>query len=125
MKAKSEENTKAAQLLISNKLYASSVHCSYYACFQLIIHVLLEKFDYDHVDEGGQGSHNIVLNKFQSYLEISDSRQKAKWFTDDIYDLKRFRNTADYSGEKVDTNFLADVDSLYTKISKKLNSMIS
>lgn len=125
MKAKSEENIKAAELLIKERLYASSVHCSYYACFQLIIHVLLEKFNYDHVDEGGRGSHNAVLNKFKSCLEKIDSKRRAKWFTDDMYDLKKFRNRADYSDEKIDDIFLKNVDDLCVKISNKLNSMTS
>ena len=33
--AKAQENLKAAELLIANAMYASSIHCSYYASLQL------------------------------------------------------------------------------------------
>ena len=36
LKQKSEFNFDAAKVLIDTNLYAPSVHCSYYSCFQLM-----------------------------------------------------------------------------------------
>lgn len=40
--AKAQENLKAAELLIANAMYASSIHCSYYASLQLSKRKLME-----------------------------------------------------------------------------------
>lgn len=44
LKAKAEFNIDAAQLLIDKSLYAPSVHCSYYSCFQLMKYTMKEIF---------------------------------------------------------------------------------
>ena len=40
MDKKSEENIRAAKMLINAGYYSSSIHCSYYALFQYIVYVM-------------------------------------------------------------------------------------
>lgn len=51
--AKAQENLKAAELLIANAMYASSIHCSYYASLQLSKRKLMESggLSYDQQDQ--------------------------------------------------------------------------
>ena len=44
IKNKSEQNLKMARLSIDKACYATSVHCSYYACVQFMIYVLYYHF---------------------------------------------------------------------------------
>jgi uncharacterized protein (UPF0332 family) len=61
-KTKSEESLKAAVVLINNKLFNSSVHCSYYACVQLLNYIL----------EYSENSNVSTLR-----IQIQDAKTKA------------------------------------------------
>ena len=71
LKEKSEFNFDAAQLLIDNYLYAPSVHCSYYSCFQLMKFTMNNFFGigYDELNtrisvSTSGGTHSYVTNFF-------------------------------------------------------------
>ena len=65
--AKAQENLKAAELLIANAMYASSIHCSYYASLQLSKRKLMESggLSYDQQDQEVKkqqtDTHNFVI----------------------------------------------------------------
>lgn len=107
LKEKSEFNITAAQILIDKNLYAPSVHCSYYSCFQLMKFTMKNFFgiSYDElrqkisVDTTG-GTHSFVVNFFNMEVRkkgISDYSD----FSRKIKDLKEFRETSDYENVEI------------------------
>jgi hypothetical protein len=107
LKAKSEFNKSAAELLYDNNLYAPSVHCSYYSCLQLIKFLVKDFMNIDYQDQKKesdhlkQNSHEYVIRKLLnevhglSRIDYLDLRRN-------IYDLKSFREISDYENQIVD-----------------------
>jgi hypothetical protein len=107
LKAKSEFNKSAAELLYDNNLYAPSVHCAYYSCLQLIKFLVKDFMNVDYPDQKiesdhlKQNSHEYVIRKLLnevhglSRLDYIDLRRN-------IYDLKSFREISDYENQIVD-----------------------
>ena len=103
---KSQENIKSATLLIEKEYSAASVHCSYYSCIQIMLHVLRSDFKKSEEDitqesdEGSRDSHGFH-NWIQNYLfkEVSN-REKDARIALDFYNLlgslKGIRIRADY-----------------------------
>jgi uncharacterized protein (UPF0332 family) len=107
LKAKSEFNKSAAELLYDNNLYAPSVHCAYYSCLQLIKFLVKDFMNIDYPDQKiesdqlKQNSHEYVIRKLLnevhglSRFDYIDLRRN-------IYDLKSFREISDYENQIVD-----------------------
>jgi hypothetical protein len=107
LRAKSDFNTSAADLLYDNHLYAPSVHCAYYSCLQLIKFLIKDFLNVDYPDQKiesdhlKQNSHEYVIRKLLnevygfSRLDYIDLRRN-------IYDLKSFREMSDYENKMVD-----------------------
>ncbi|MFA5327734.1 MAG: HEPN domain-containing protein [Prolixibacteraceae bacterium] len=107
LKAKSEHNLLAAEILIRNNLHAPSVHCSYYSCFQLSKYALKQFFgiDYKLQEEeltrlkqtkiGKIGTHEYVINKLGNEIR-NCSKEAYLTFTNNIKELKKFRIESDY-----------------------------
>ena len=102
LREKSSFNKDAAELLIEKHYYASSVHCSYYSCFQYLKYTLknFTKTDYEDIEANCKssplGTHgyiiNAILNEFRR--KERDNRE-YKRISRLIGDLKEFRITSD------------------------------
>lgn len=109
--AKSDENISSAQLLIDNKCYASSVHCSYYSSVQLVISLLLNKFGYTaekletESKSERKGSHVFAKNIIHQKMKDKGIRFKATEFYREMGELKNKREKADYQEEIIDKDF--------------------
>nr|MDA3854277.1 hypothetical protein [Bacteroidales bacterium] len=68
LKEKSNFNLDAAELLIVRNLYAPSVHCSYYSCFQQLKYIVKDFCGKDYetqnveIAQSPQGSHDYVIS---------------------------------------------------------------
>lgn len=112
---KSEENLKASTILIENGLYASSVHCAYYAAFQKLICklILLSDKDISEIQEGSRarGSHKLVIDDVFHHLRkkcdtlptIKREAAKARLHKAKrgINDLKLLRVESDYHDKRI------------------------
>lgn len=102
---KSEQNKDAAKLLHDEELYCSSVHCSYYSCYQLMIHIIYNVLGYDEQqyteteDIKSAGSHNFSMNIIRQ--EIINSSNSIGDFNDNFRVLKKYRMKADYQQIKI------------------------
>lgn len=98
LKDKSDVSIEAANCLIKEKLYSSSIHCSYYGCYQLILHTF--KFVFLKSEENiknDKGSHNFIINS--TMKEIFDRTNKEREYEEYrkiIFRLKALRKKADY-----------------------------
>lgn len=109
LRQKSDINIAAAKLLLDKTYYASSVHCSYYSCFQLLKYTIMDFFGIDYVtlssniSTSEQNTHqyiiNFISNKLTEYAGSNDSRD----FKRKIKDLKQYRFESDY--ENIDVTF--------------------
>jgi len=109
LKEKSEFNIDAAEMLIENSLYAPSVHCSYYSCFQLLKYTMNDFFDisYDNLSRDISSSplttHRYVIKYISTELVSFVGRSESERnFTRKIKDLKHFREESDYENLDVD-----------------------
>jgi len=114
---KSSEYFNAGELLIRNSMLASSVHCFYYSCVQLMIHILISVF---HMTEESieaefirarRGFHNWLINKIYADYERKNFRN-ARNFLRKIHNLKHVRIQADYKLIEIDASTSNDVKSI-------------
>ena len=106
---KSAENQVAALKLYDlHKLNAPSIHCAYYSCIQLMIHVIMEiggktyeaisddirQFMSDKSNRGG--SHVYYIKKVESLLISNGKSNKVQDFSL-IKSLKGYREKSDYA----------------------------
>lgn len=104
LKSKSSENYRAAKLLSddSNKMYSSSIHCAYYACFQFAKHILDKKcyISYHQQEENAMNnntsSHKYIINEILNDLNTKQEDDAYDTFDENITELKRLRKIADY-----------------------------
>lgn len=126
MKTKSDENIKAAELLVEGNMYASSVHCSYYACFQLMKYVLHAKLNFDYIQQDkltkGKGSHNLLIGTFKKKYRVTDKKAAFKIATD-IDLLKKNRQKADYTPTVICDSTKNEVEKLKKDIIQQLNNI--
>ena len=99
---KSQQNLDAGDLLIKSGLPNASVHCSYYATVQFMLHIIFKKlgitkdeFDTDR-RYNKEGTHTWA-EKLVSNELIKKSREDYKWYKSKFPELKRIRESADYS----------------------------
>ena len=104
MKYKSEENFKAANLLITNNMYAASIHCSYYSCFQLSKYLLKALYDIDYAtqesESSGKDSHYYLINEISNKIDPISHIAYID-YNSFIAKLKKLRKKADYSVEAI------------------------
>lgn len=108
LKEKSEFNFASAQLLIDNYLYAPSVHCSYYSCFQLMKFTMNNFFDigYDKLNtkisvSTSGGTHSYVIHFFNNAVKKKNGYFDYRDFSRKIKDLKEFRESSDYDDVEI------------------------
>ncbi len=108
LKEKSLFNIESAKLLIDNNLYCSSVHCSYYSCFQLLKFAIKDFFgiDYDtlssQIRTSNKNTHQYIIAFVRDEIENNVGQFEARVFKRKITDLKQFREEADYENIEVD-----------------------
>lgn len=105
---KHQESCEAAEnLLTRDGLYASSVHCAYYSCIQLMIYTLYNKVTgfnkttYE-AETKNKGSHDILRQRIKDALtreKVSPVDTAA--FDSTLKQLKSARVKADYRDEAV------------------------
>jgi uncharacterized protein (UPF0332 family) len=112
LKTKSEQNLIAAGILIERGLYAPSVHCAYYSCFQLSKYALkvFAGIDYDQQEEELNhlklkpstkfGSHEYVIFKLGNEINRC-SKETYRIFSTNFKVLKSFRRKSDYLNEAI------------------------
>ena len=121
-KTKSIENIQAADLLIEKDLFASSIHCAYYSCFQLTKYTLKTPYNipYDDQEIKGSDSHNYVMNLMCNKLRAKNifySVDYKSWMNK----LKKERKKSDYLNTiiiKEDAIFALD-------LAKKINELLT
>lgn len=107
LKEKSNFNYDAAKLLIERNLYAPSVHCSYYSCFQLLKYKLKDFGGKDYEKQNseiavfGSGSHEYVITNFCNEISRCVNRFEGQRFKRRIKELKQFRKESDYDNTEI------------------------
>ncbi|TGX80497.1 HEPN domain-containing protein [Palleniella muris] len=99
MKSKALENLSSAQILINNKQFTTSVHCSYYAVFQYMKYALSKStfrpIDYFTQDShNGESSHEYILTEVKNRIQTNPRNLRS--FTEGVRNLKQNRVDADY-----------------------------
>ncbi len=105
MNEKSSENFDAANLLVDNNMFAASIHCYYYSCFQFSKYVVNESgITYSRQNEGGGfGSHTRIINETSNLISEFDRVSCLNYLTN-MDKLKRMRKKADYSVEVINVD---------------------
>lgn len=110
---KSTENFQLAKRILDEKkgCYASSVHCAYYACVQLMLHILrtdLAKSEAEIEAESMEGSkneggfHNWIIKGISQAFFLRDKKYvESRDFADKINELKGLRVKADYKNVEI------------------------
>lgn len=99
---KSIDNLNASNLLISNKLYASSVHCSYYAMLQHMTCKLKDCWNITFTELSNKSkadkknSHEFLIKSSLDIVEMNKNSFTKRAIKKQIYDLKTFREESDY-----------------------------
>ena len=81
MKAKALSNLNSAQMLINNRQYTNSVHCSYYAVFQYMKYMLANT-DKNPItlemqeNNVGESSHEFIISKIKERLNTSPQNER-------------------------------------------------
>ncbi len=122
LKQKSDENEKAALHLLNLNMFASSIHCTYYSCFQLILHIFLTKdvcseYELSKIKKN-EGSHNETINKIASKIYSRDTKRS---FNSAMNTLKKFRREADYLNLEITSEKADKATDLNIKIKTYLN----
>lgn len=129
-KEKSGESFKATNKLITEGLYNTSVHCSYYSCVQLMYHTLEKYLNMDQTEikkesNESQSSHVWLINKVTQLLKQLTSKKDARNFSDSVHKLRKCRVSADYDKEFVVERDAVDLRQLSYDISKHLVTTFS
>ncbi len=106
LKEKSNFNIDAAEILIENSLYAPSVHCSYYSCFQLLKYSMNDFFEISYnklsvnIATSPMNTHKYIVEYINSQLK-NNKIENNRWFYNSIKDLKHFREESDYDNLEI------------------------
>ncbi len=127
---KSQENLNSGIILKKNKFYSSSIHCFYYSCVQIMIHILLTSLHKQETEietesrNSGSTFHNWLINKiYTEHRKIN--RNKSLQFQRKIYKLKRIRVESDYKNIRVDYNKCDKSEKIAKEILNILNKDFS
>jgi hypothetical protein len=110
IKDKSEFNIEAARELIKLSIYAPSVHCAYYGCFQYMKFMIKERknITYEKIESdcniynGGGGTHGYIIDNILIELRIKiKNTEEYINIKRKIKDLKAFRIKSDYFNSQI------------------------
>ncbi len=105
LEEKSDHNILSAEFLIDQGLHSSSIHCSYYAVFQLMKHLYVSSINqsFEKLDEYHKKNscnvHKVILDSFCNLIDNEIDRRNLR---NGIIDLKNIRNISDYKNMKID-----------------------
>ena len=98
---KSKDNFEASLKLASNeeKKFCSAIHCAYYSCLQLLIHILIEKSsksaeELNIESKRDKSSHLYYIREVRKLIEKQNKSLILQY--NKIEDLKDFRVRSDY-----------------------------
>lgn len=131
---KSDTNFKAANLLLDQNMYCSSVHCYYYSCIQRIISKLLILYKQEEMNQERQSlsasSHVYYTDKIErtikNELGLSNEAERIDLanFINNIKYLKRIRVQADYKDVEIKSDqgkkAFSYAESIHKYIKKKI-----
>ncbi len=122
---KSNNNILAADLMVANEFYSSSIHCYYYSTFQLMSHIIFNLFN---VDENqfrkkikGKNSHNYLINHFRNDLIMGG--QDIRVIGNDLRDLKQLRREADYTQKVITKSNSSSARHFSLKLNNEIKKM--
>lgn len=134
---KSKENGFAAlKLYDPEKKYAPSVHCAYYSCVQLMIHIIhkKEKISFEEIElncnawtrdpVNSGGAHMYYISRIKELLKDPKLKVVLPDFMQ-ILDLKRFRVQSDYKPIVIDESLCNKAITLSEKLYKLLSKTFS
>ena len=107
LKNKSEINRSAADLLQSQSMYPSVIHCAYYSCLQFMKHLLINTIGKSETEiavevrNSTNGSHEVLNNNIITHMKSNDKDWRS--FNNKISQLKRLRTVADYDNVSIDS----------------------
>jgi len=107
LREKSNFNFSAAESLVGQSLYAPSIHCAYYSCFQLLKHTINNFCGISYEQQSKeiislkQKSHQYVINYITNELNKHVDFKESKDFKRKIKDLKQFRVESDYENIEI------------------------
>ena len=104
LSTKSDISLLAAKNLINVGLHNSSIHCAYYACFQMVKHCLLTQCGYTEDTLYNEcafkrisgGDHICYANLISKTFKAKKFENEAKEFDKEIKLLRDSRKIADY-----------------------------
>lgn len=105
MKKKANDNLTSAQMLINNKQFTTSVHCSYYAVFQYMKYMLAntERSPINLIEQDSNSrsidSHEHILREVKERLNTTPKNTRN--FVDLVRVLKKKRIEADYTTKNI------------------------
>ena len=108
---KFEFNIVAAELLIENNLYDSSVHCSYYGCYQLFKYKIktIDNVSYEALKQridstNRSSSHSFMIDEIVIKVkELIKDNSEIRNFRRKINELKQLRLSSDYEDIQFDS----------------------
>ena len=101
LKFKSNENLAVAQMLVEKGYYNSSIHCSYYGCFQFMKSILCNRLSisYETQDSNKNSStHEYIFGRLINKIKNVNNERRFKVA---FNSLKDKRKKADYSNELI------------------------
>jgi len=128
LKEKSKFNFDAADLLIKGSLYAPSVHCSYYGCFQLMKFIIKDFFGktYNQLNSdiavSRKNTHKYIIDYIAKEIRDNASLVEFRNFSNTINDLKRFREQSDYEDIEIDFDLSAKALNKAKEIQQQLKN---
>lgn len=107
LQQKSEKSIQAAEILQEQQFYCSSIHCYYYACFQMLCNKLFQHYNSSQLESIRRdrtirtgGIHVKYLTQFVRDLRQNTVDQSISVdFQTKMQYLKKLRTKADYKPE--------------------------
>ncbi|MFK7799800.1 MAG: hypothetical protein AB8E82_20260 [Aureispira sp.] len=106
LQQKSEKSIQAAEVLLEQQFYCSSIHCYYYACFQMLCNKLFQHYNSNQLESIRRdhtmrpGLHVRYLTQFTRDLRQHTVDQSISVdFQTKMQYLKKLRTKADYKPE--------------------------
>jgi hypothetical protein len=93
--------------LRDKSLYAPSVHCSYYGCFQLLKFTINNFFGVDYeklsqlIASNALSTHSYIIKYVSDEIRTNLGRDAYREFNNKIKDLKNFREESDYDNVEI------------------------
>lgn len=110
LKEKAEFNKLATGLLYDQSLYAPSIHCAYYSCFQLLKYIIKTRLKIDYSKQEAEinsdsriKTHSYVRKKILD--EISKIEKDPRTYSNisnKLKDLQELRVNSDYKNIQID-----------------------